>query len=372
MLPSPKRRQGGVVASLRWRYYKRHFHAGSAVFGAAIALLVVTLCWLVSLAARYERKGAAAKSDRLRAVTPRQGDVGKKVLLFIAIGSGPGNADLRAAARQSWLRWLPQDGSVDYRFFSDARPDGKEALENQHIWDALEAEEQREQDLVLQPLATGYGSNSENAYGQRALFQISWARQRLEDRMSYYLRIDDDSFLCLHRLLYELKTAPAEQFFWGRFWCRDARNRADENFMLFSGDVVALLGDERYVGRLLPFDDRVTLGWNFGYWSWVMNLTLFDDQKRLDAQQGYLTDYMHAADVAEPSVLSQFCESYVYAHHVRAPVLTATFEHTVTRIMYPIPKRTSPRETCARKDMSFIPARHSSSLPDVRIGLANG
>jgi hypothetical protein len=296
---------------------------------------------------------------------------GERVLLFIAIGSAPGNAELRAAARRSWLKWRPEDGSVDYRFFSDARPANAGISGASEVWDALEAEEQTEGDLVLQPLATGYGSKGDNSYGQRALFQISWTRHSLGDRLRYYLRIDDDSFLCLHRLLYELKTAPEKQFFWGRYWCRDARSRADENFMLFSADVIALLGDSRYVGKLLPFDERVTLGWNFGYWSWIMNLTIFDDQTRLDAQQGYLTEYMHAAEATDGSALSQFCDAFLYAHHVRAPVVTAAFERTTTRMMYSIPKKTNPRETCAQTDLSFVPARHSNSLPDVKIGLAN-
>lgn len=369
---STTRRLRRALASSRLRILWRRLHVNSAVFGAAATVVLLALCAAIAIAARLTRSEGAL-SNRLKALRLHEWDeVPDTVHLFIAIGSAPGNSELRAAARDSWLRWLPQDGSVKYKFFSDARPAGEEStVGSGQVWDALEEEERREMDVVLQPLATGYGSNSENAYGQRALFQISWIRQRLGDRLGYFLRIDDDSFLCLHRLLYELKTSPTEQFFWGRFWCRDARNRADENFMLFSGDVTALLGDDRYVGRLIPFDDRVTLGWNFGYWSWILNLTMFDDQKRLDAQQGYLTDYMHKDTVPNPSELSQFCDSFMYAHHVSAPVIIATHKHTTTRIMYPIPRRASPRETCSRKDLSFVPARHSSELPDVRVGLGS-
>lgn len=356
----------------RLRLLWRRLHVGSAIFGATVCALLFAVCAAIALAARSTRP-AVALSTQLKALRRGHRDqLPENVLLFIAIGSAPGNQDLRAAARDSWLRWLPQDGSVEYKFFSDARPALEELTpEVSQVWDALEAEGRREMDVVLQPLATGYGSNSENAYGQRALYQISWIRERFGDGLSYFLRIDDDSFLCLHRLLYELKTTPTEQFFWGRFWCRDARNRADENFMLFSGDVMALLGDDRFVGRLLPFDDSVTLGWNFGYLSWILNLTMFDDQERLDAQQGYLTDYMHEEAAPDPSQVSRFCDSFLYAHHVSALVITAAYRHTTTRLMYPIPNRTSPRETCSRKDMSFVPARHSRKLPDVKVGLAS-
>lgn len=371
MPPTRARRLRRAFAS-RLRLLWRHLHVGSAVFGATLFAALFAVGVAIAFAARSARP-AVALSTHLAALDRGHRDqLPENVLLFIAIGSAPGNHELRAAARDSWLHWLPRDGSVEYKFFSDARPAGEESgSESGQVWDSLEEEERHEMDVVLQPLATGYGSNSENAYGQRALHQISWIRQRFGDGLSYFLRIDDDSFLCLHRLLYELKTTPTEQFFWGRFWCRDARNRADENFMLFSGDVAALLDDDRFVGRLLPFDNRVTLGWNFGYWSWILNLTIFDDQERLDAQQGYLTDYMHEEEASEPSKLSRFCDSFLYAHHVTPPVIIAAHRHTTTRLMYPIPKRSSPRETCPRKDMSFVPARHSSKLPDVRVGLAS-
>lgn len=279
--------------------------------------------------------------------------------LFIAIGSAPQNRHLRDTARDTWLTWLPTDGSVAYRFFTDSPPSLRSAT-NASMWRSLRNEVSAHDDVVLQPLPSGYGTNSENEYGQRALYQLHWAVHNLQSR--YFLRIDDDSFLCLHRLLYELRTAPVEQFFWGRFWCREGRNRADENFMLFSADVVDLLTDDRLVGRLLPFDEHVTLGWNFGYWSWILNLTVFDDQTRIDAQQGYLTKYMHGDGQMEP-----FCQRFLYAHHVAPDVMKAAFRNTTTHVMYSMPVRRSPKETCGEGEQSFVPGRHSSKLPAVKI-----
>jgi hypothetical protein len=293
------------------------------------------------------------------------------VTLFIAIGSAPSNFALRGAARNGWLRWVPDDGSVRYKFFSDATPHS--IAESDTIdWAALETEGNREGDMVLQQLASGYGSNENNVYGQRARYQLKWARESFTE-MKFFLRVDDDSFLCLHRLLYELKSAPLEQFFWGRFWCREGRNRADENFMLFSGDIAALLGDDSYVGKIIPFDDRITMGWNFGYWSWIMNLTIFDDQTRIDAQQGYLTTAMHAESIEglTASLQPDFCDSYIYAHHVFAPTALAAYQQTTIRMMYSVPTRTTNRQTCASKHLSFVPGLHSKLLPDIRIGLSD-
>lgn len=288
--------------------------------------------------------------------------------LFIAIGSAPGNFALRNAARQGWLRWLPSDGTVSYRFFSDTPPVTSDLLSSSTVdWSSLRRESKRYKDVVLQPLPTGYGSNEHNLYSQRARFQAEWT-VRYVSEADFFLRIDDDSFLCLHRLLYELKALPRSQLFWGRFWCREGRNRADENFMLFSRDIVELLADERLVGKLLPYDDQVTLGWNFGYWSWVLNFTVFDDQKRLDAQQGYLTKYMHQDSPADTVHLAKFCENFIYAHHVKASTAIAAFRATKTHLMYPLPVITKPVDTCDGNVQTFVPARHSRNLPDLRIG----
>lgn len=287
-------------------------------------------------------------------------------LLFVALGSAPQNSHLRAAARRTWLRWLPQDGSVQYRFFSDAPPSFKAPLvQSANTWHSLLDEARTQKDMLLQPLPTGYGDNEHNVYGSRALYQMQWALHHFPN-VSYFLRVDDDSFLCLDKLVYELKSAPRRQFFWGKFWCREGRNRADENFMLFSSDIIQLLSNEA-VGKLLPFDEHVTLGWNFGYWSWVLNMTIFDDQTRIDAQQKYLTEYMHDESTNGSEKGQDFCEEYMYAHHVGERAMQRAFAQAKTHLMYTLPQRIGPDETCEIDERSFIPRRHSSFLPDLKI-----
>ncbi|CAN8062604.1 unnamed protein product [Agarophyton chilense] len=292
------------------------------------------------------------------------------VRLFVALGSAPANARLRAAARASWLTWLPRDGSVRYRFFSDAPPSfGVGHASRASVWTALMREVRVNRDLVLQPLPSGYGDNEHNVYGSRGLFQFRWALTRFP-RLEYFLRVDDDSFLCVHKLLYEMGNVPRRQFFWGKFWCKQGRNRADENFMLFSSDVVQLLASE-HVGGLLPFDEHVTLGWNFGYWSWVLNLTIFDDQRRIDAQQSYLTQYMHDERMHDerlaPNSSHDFCERFIFAHHVGERAMSAAFRNARTHVMYELPQLFGPERTCASSQRSFIPNRHSHKLPHVKI-----
>lgn len=303
-------------------------------------------------------------------------EVKEQITLFIAIGSAPKNAALRQSARMGWLKWIPNDGSVHYRFYSDERRPvsgsaSSRVVEEQdnEVWNILEEEVSTRNDIVLQPLDSGYGRTDDNEFGKRALFQLRWATNKFD--FAYFLRIDDDSFLCLHKLLYELKAAPRRQFLWGRFWCREGRNRADENFLMLSEDVAKFVTDNENVGKIIPFDDKVTFGWNMGYLSWILNLTIFDDQTRLDSQQGYLTEHMHSADTSAAALFGSFCDDFIYAHHVHAAVMLEAFVQTKTRLMYPIPKITGPRETCPVGQQSFVPSRHSGRLPDVRVSAVN-
>ncbi|KAA8491168.1 hypothetical protein FVE85_9463 [Porphyridium purpureum] len=304
--------------------------------------------------------------------------------LVICIGSAPQNRALRDAARNGWLQWRPDGGNaVEYRFFTD-HPDmllsdrhasggNLSAETRQELAQQLRREHAAHKDMVFQRIETGYGDKEHNVYGKRGLFQMHWSVTHY--RFEYLLRVDDDIFLCLHRLLYEIEQRPNRAFFWGRFWCNYGRHRADENFMLFSQDVVNLLTDDTAM-KLLPFDEDVTLGWNFGLLSWVLQLDIFDDQKRLDAQQGYLTKYMHeqepSDDASHRQDYAQFCDRFMFAHHVSASVSSEVFKHTVPRLMYTVPEMTSPRDGCPHKEQAFIPGRHAAHLPNVLITLDSG
>jgi hypothetical protein len=106
----------------------------------------------------------------------------------------------------------------------------------------------------------------------------------------------------------------------------------DENFLLFSRDVVSFIvsGVEH---NILAFDGSVNFAVNLAFWTHFMNLTLFDDHSRIDAQQGKLTRYMHEAynqaftefNPVEGSY-DTFCNYYLYAHHVHPNVMQKVYE----------------------------------------------
>lgn len=298
----------------------------------AALVAVATLAGVARLAYTAGARAAGAAATAAVPTAGRAGAVGggrasladdgtsppgrRPLRLFIAVGSAPRNGALREAARGGWLRW--RGAEVAYRFFSDDRPaaaavrgggggggDGDDAA----VWDALDAEAAAHGDVVRMPLTAGYGSSEDNAFGERGLWQMRWALAA-SPPFDYYLRVDDDSFLCLHKLRAELAGYPPVQFVAGRYWCKPGRFRMDENYLLFSRDLVEVMGSigsgggggdgggSGLGGGLLPFDPHVTLGWNVGYWAAVLNVTVLDDQSRIDAQQGELTTYMHAPDAA--------------------------------------------------------------------------
>lgn len=290
------------------------------------------------------------------------------VLLFISVGSAPRNRELRDAARSTYLNGLDGD-SVSYRFFTDE--DVSRGREDHLIWDNVVQEVKHYEDVVqMHGIHGGYGTADGNVFGLRGLWQMRWALD--EYSFDYYLRIDDDSYLCLQRLLFELKDAPRKNLFWGRFWCRPGRNRADESFMLWSRNVVEWIVENGGENGLVPWDNDVTLGWNWGYWSWLLNLTIIDDAKGIDSQQGYLTNYMHGGFDEKHGVpvlsekVGDFCDRFLFAHHIVPDTIRKVHIKAKRRLLYR-PRQVRKGRACPSGDQSFLPGRHSKKLPQIHI-----
>merc|ERR1712176_557811 len=75
-------------------------------------------------------------------------------------------------------------------------------------------------------------------FGYRGRFQMDWAVANFD--FDWFLRVDEDGYLCIDSLLHTLyhESAPKQRFFFGRFYCRKEKARADENFLLMSSDVI--------------------------------------------------------------------------------------------------------------------------------------
>lgn len=245
----------------------------------------------------------------------------RPVRLFVIISSRLQNVEERQALRETWLRDLLAEpgGEAEYRFFTDTPSDIVDLSEA--IQQQIDTEVQSNGDLVFQPVQPG-----RQCYGARGLHALQWVLARFEP--AYILRIDDDSFACWRRLWTDLQSAPRERFFWGKYWlhggfAEDGGVRADESFMLWSGDVA------RVVAQLMRVEERLTLALNFQALANALNLTVFDDRDRIDSQQEPLTDCMHREPPSPSSshnpCLATFCERAVFAHHVPWRTIVAAY-----------------------------------------------
>ena len=230
------------------------------------------------------------------------------LLVVIGSGSKAQNEDLRLAARETFLKDLVNHSEfrAAYRFFVDANASKTE-----------EAYNGRRGDTVEMDVPAGYAH-----FADRAFWQMEYATNNFD--FQYLLRIDDDGYICTDNLIYDLMhQAPKTHFFWGKYWCGAGQQLADENFMLFSRDLLDIFFSLK---QHAIQGEHVTFAALFGYWIRLLNLTIWDDQDRIDAQQKYTTQYMHSntdifVKTTDDITLKEFCTRHIFAHHVRLPNL---------------------------------------------------
>lgn len=155
-------------------------------------------------------------------------DLGKykrKVMLLIIVSTAPKRYDRRQAIRDTWWKHCNSE-NVKCVFVTD----GFIVDETQR--ELTIQERNRYHDMELQPLIGG------REFGVRFLNHIKWAKANFD--FQYLLRIDDDYFLCLKRLLSELPTRPTINLVWGWFHCELATRITwiDEAFMIFTPDII--------------------------------------------------------------------------------------------------------------------------------------
>ena len=184
--------------------------------------------------------------------------------------------------------------------------------------------------------AVGYKS-----FAARTLFQLTWAK-RHAGGYDFVARVDDDAYMCVRRVVLDLAYLPTRRFFWAKYHCREGKVLPDENFMVLSRDLAS------FVVRSGPLlrrpGTRVSLApLMSGLFHWL-DLYIFDDHDRIDAQQGYTTAAMHVLTLPNlvpahyATEYRTFCDRHVFAHHVRLPeVLHAVHAALDPEAVYPPP-----------------------------------
>lgn len=173
-------------------------------------------------------------------------------------------------------------------FFTDG------IIKNQTLLTLLLQEKNSYKDLELQPLPAGV------QFGQRFLNSIKWATAKFD--FNYLLKLDDDYFICLKRLLFELPLRPKRNLVWGHFHCEVGITWADEAFVIFSDDMIRkFLAQDKNKMLCHPFSDQQ-------YSIWMKNMTkLYFHDTRLhhDPPASFMPEFRE---------MRNLCDRYIGIH----------------------------------------------------------
>ena len=151
-------------------------------------------------------------------------------------------------------------------------------------------------DMFFQDLKGGF------EFGRRFLYHMVWAM--LNYNFQYFMRIDDDYFLCMDRLLYELPMPPQLNFHWGFMHIITGVTRPEESIILFSKDVIQrYLSQDPLTMKCLPIADQM-----IPLWTLEVNLpNIFHHDPRLhNAPIVKLKPILHNID--------NICDKYIGIH----------------------------------------------------------
>ena len=126
----------------------------------------------------------------------RRKNSGKKtrLKLIVAILSAPIRFDRREGIRRTWINQCNSE-EVVCRFFTDSLTDMEPKVQS-----VLANESAKYGDLEFMPIPKGYN------FGLRLLWLMEWSVERYD--FDFFLRMDDDYFVCLKRLLFEIPFRP--------------------------------------------------------------------------------------------------------------------------------------------------------------------
>ena len=179
------------------------------------------------------------------------------------------------------------------KFFTDgiqiSKGDQEKLLREKQIYD----------DLEFQPVVGG------RTFGLRYLYHMMWAAAKYD--FKYYLRIDDDYFVCLERLQQELRHRPTKMLCWGRYHCNKNLVYVDEAWTLFTPDVIVrILSQDPQRMLCHPHADQELPIWMDSVFNKTENVTHFDDQR--------LYHYPPARRVKRFKNLANACDFHMGIH----------------------------------------------------------
>ena len=120
-----------------------------------------------------------------------------RLKLLVSILSAPIRFDRREGIRRTWMKYCTFE-EVVCRFFTDSLSDMEPKVRT-----ALANESAKYDDLEFMPIPKGYN------FGLRLMWLMEWSMERYD--FDFFLRMDDDYFVCLKRLLFEIPFRPQKR-----------------------------------------------------------------------------------------------------------------------------------------------------------------
>ena len=154
-------------------------------------------------------------------------------------------------------------------------------------------EQQQHGDILFQPVGRG------PQFGFRFLIHIKWATAKFN--FQFLLRMDDDYFLCIKRLLNELPLRPKQNLCWGHYHCAAGNLWMDEGWMIFSRNIIETFLAQKWP-VCHPFADQMIA-------IWLNNVS-----QRLNFHDVRLHHHPPASYVQRFKTIANVCDSYLGLH----------------------------------------------------------
>ncbi|XP_057305175.1 uncharacterized protein LOC130642114 [Hydractinia symbiolongicarpus] len=173
----------------------------------------------------------------------------EKYQLILIVSSAPLRTDRREAIRQTWWKQCQNYKQVRCIFFTDGTVDDDGSRKE------LIIENRQHKDLFVQPLLSGV------RFGERFLYHLRWALLAYD--FEYFMRLDDDQFVCFDVLMYDLQhKVPKTNMIWSWIHCQENVVRPEESFIVISKDVVhKFLSQPKDTLLCHPFADQQIALW---------------------------------------------------------------------------------------------------------------
>ena len=188
------------------------------------------------------------------------------VKIFIAIVSAPSRIQRRNAIRRTWASTVSNYSAV-YKFFTDERelkPDIKRQLIRERILQS---------DLEFTPTRGGYWMS------HRFLYALFWAFKRY--KFKFFMRLDDDYFLCLNHLMDDLQYRGEKFLYWGWLRCRPRMVAMDEGFVIFSTELLREIMRRNNSLCCHPYGDQMMAMWLYRLEREGYDVKYFADNNRV-------------------------------------------------------------------------------------------